>query len=65
MYLEDNKEIEDMLNVTFKSTYQVKQGRKMVAKTSEWVEQIQDEASARLRAMALNWQIVNIEVVNG
>lgn len=54
-----------MLNVTFKSTYQVKQGRKMVAKTSEWVEQIQDEASARLRAMALNWQIVNIEVVNG
>lgn len=50
-----------MLKVTFRKTYQVKDGRKMVSKTSEWTEEIKTEADAKLRAMALNWEIVCIE----
>ena len=54
-----------MLKVTFKKTYQVKEGRKMAFKTSQWEELIKNEADAKLRAMALNWEIVKMEVVNG
>lgn len=52
-----------MIKVTFRSEYKVKQGRKMVYKISEWTEEIKTEADAKLRAMALNWQIVKIEAV--
>lgn len=50
-----------MFKVTFKKSYQTKEGRKWVTKTSEWVESIKTEADAKLRAMALNWEIVEIE----
>lgn len=53
-----------MLKVTYKKTYQVKEGRKMVNKTSQWEEFIKTEADAKLRAMALNWEIVKVEVTN-
>jgi hypothetical protein len=52
-----------MVQVTYRSAYKVKQGRKTIQKVSEWTEQAPDEASAKLRAMALNWQIVKMEVV--
>jgi hypothetical protein len=54
-----------MLKVTFQSQYQTKQGRKKVTKISQWEEIIKTEADAKLRAMALNWQIIKIEVLNG
>lgn len=50
-----------MFKVTFKASYKVKQGRKWVSKTSEWVEVIKTESDARLRALALNWEIIKIE----
>jgi hypothetical protein len=50
-----------MLTVTFKAEYPIKEGRKWVKKASVWTEQIKDAESAKLRAMALNWQIVKIE----
>lgn len=50
-----------MVKVTYRSAYQVKQGRKMVQKVSEWTETAPDAAAAKLRAMALNWQIVKME----
>ena len=49
-----------MLRVIFRSTYKVKQGRKWVEKSSTWEEYIKDENSAKLRALALNWEIVEI-----
>ncbi|MEM4360297.1 MAG: hypothetical protein QXT45_07175 [Candidatus Bilamarchaeaceae archaeon] len=52
-----------MFRVTFKKTYQVKNGRKLVTKTAQWNETIKIEADARLRAMALNWEIVKIEPI--
>lgn len=52
-----------MLKVTFKAVYKVKIGRKYVEKTSTWTEDIKDEGSARLRAMALNLEIVSMETV--
>ena len=52
-----------MINVTFKAVYKVKQGRKMVDKVSEFMETHKSESDAKLRAMALNWQIVKIEQV--
>lgn len=52
-----------MFKVTFKKSYQVKEGRKWVTKVSEWNETIKTEADARLRAMALNWEIVKIEPI--
>lgn len=52
-----------MVKVTYRSSYKVKQGRKWVDKVSEWQESIKDESSAKLRAMALNWQIVKMEAV--
>lgn len=52
-----------MLKVTFFKKYQIKEGRKMVQRESTWTEEIKDEASARLRAMALNWTIVSMELV--
>lgn len=51
-----------MFKVTFKSTCKVKEGRKWVLKSFEWVEFIKTESDAKLRAMALNWQIVRIEI---
>lgn len=51
------------MKVTYRATYKVKQGRKMVEKVSEWTEEIKTEADARLRALALNWQIVKLETV--
>jgi hypothetical protein len=54
-----------MLKVTFSTQYKVKEKRKWVEKTSYIVENIKDESSARLRAMALNWSIVKIETANG
>lgn len=53
-----------MLKVTFKKSYQIKEGRKWVTKTSQWVEGIKTEADAKLRAMALNWEIVKMETCN-
>lgn len=53
-----------MLRVTFKASYQVKEGRKWIAKVSEWNELIKTETDARLRAMALNWVIVKIETIH-
>lgn len=50
-----------MIKVTFRATYQRKEGRKWVTKVSEWAETVKTEADARLRAMALNWEIVKIE----
>jgi hypothetical protein len=50
-----------MIKVTFKKSYQIKEGRKWVIKVSEWEEVIKTEADAKLRAMALNWEIVKIE----
>lgn len=50
-----------MLKVTFKATYPAKEGRKWVTKASTWVELIKTEADARLRALALNWEIIKIE----
>ena len=52
-----------MLKVTYKKSYQVKEGRKWITKVSEWDETIKTEADAKLRAMALNWEIVKMEVV--
>lgn len=52
-----------MLKVTYRAQYPVKQGRKMVQKVSEWTEYVKTEADAKLRAMALNWEIVKLEVV--
>jgi hypothetical protein len=52
-----------MIKVTYKSNYKVKEGRKWVEKTSQWDEVIKTEADARLRALALNWQIVKVESV--
>jgi hypothetical protein len=53
-----------MLKVTFESSYKVKEGRKWVNKTSQWDEFIKDEEDAKLRALALNWQIVKMEKVH-
>lgn len=50
-----------MLQVTFKSSYKVKEKGKWVNKTSEWDEFIKTESLAKLRAMALNWEIVKIK----
>ena len=50
-----------MFIVTFKSNYKVKEGRKWVNKTSTWDERIKTEDDAKLRAMALNWQIIKME----
>ena len=50
-----------MFKVTFRSEYQVKQGRKWVTKIPEWTENIKSESDAKLRAMALNWLIIRIE----
>lgn len=52
-----------MLKVTFKKQYKVKEGRKWVLKVSQWDETIKTEDDARLRAMALNWEIVTMEAV--
>ena len=49
------------MKITFKKTYQVKEGRKKVLKTSEWTEEIKTLLDAQLRAMALNWEIVKVE----
>jgi len=35
----------------------------MVQKVSEWTEYVKTESDAKLRAMALNWEIVKLEVV--
>lgn len=53
-----------MLKITFESSYKVKEDRKWVKKTSQWDELIKDEASARLRALALNWTIIKIEKIH-
>lgn len=62
-----------MLKVTYKSSFKVKEGRKWVEKGSQWDEVIEQssqfptiesmKAGAKLRALALNWQIVKMEVV--
>lgn len=51
-----------MIKVTFGATYRVKEGKRWVEKTSQWVETIDNEASAKLRALALNWYIIKIEL---
>ena len=53
-----------MIKVTFESNYKVKEGRKWVDKTSQWNELIKTESDAKLRALALNWQIVKMEKVH-
>lgn len=52
-----------MLKVTFETRYKVKQGHKMVEKRSTIVEDHKNEADARLRALALNWTVVSVEVL--
>ena len=49
-----------MFKVTFKSSYQIKEGKKWVTKTSQWEELVKSEVDARIRALALSWLIVNI-----
>ena len=49
--------------MTFKAVYKVKRGRKMIETVSEFMEMHKNESDAKLRAMALNWQIVKIEQV--
>ncbi len=53
-----------MLVVTYQAETPVKQGRKWINKTQQWKEIIATEDAAKLRALALNWTIVSIEVVN-
>lgn len=55
---------DQILKVTFQSNYKVREGRKWVDKTSQWDELIKTESDARLRALALNWQIVKMEKVH-
>lgn len=50
-----------MKRVTFKKVWTKKEGRKLVTVISEWTEEVKTEADAKLRAMALNWDIVKIE----
>lgn len=53
-----------MFIVTFEANYKVKEGRKWVNKTSTWDERIKTEDDAKLRAMALNWQIIKMEKIH-
>lgn len=53
-----------MFKVIFKTTYKVKEGRVWVQKHSTFEEIVKSEADAKLRAMALNWQIVQIVKLN-
>lgn len=52
-----------MIKVTFRKIYQIKEGRKIITKESQWSENIKNESDARLRAMALGWEIVKMENV--
>ena len=47
------------LKVTYKAVYKV--GKQ--TKVSQWTEMHASEFDAKLRAQALNWEIVSIEVV--
>ena len=51
------------IKVTFKSVYKAKEGRKWVQKESLIVETMSAVADYKLRALALNWQIVSVEVL--
>lgn len=51
-----------MVKVTFKAECEVKEGRKWVKKSFEFTETHKTEVDARLRALALNWHIVSVEV---
>lgn len=51
------------IKVTFKSNYKTKEGRKWVEKTSTIVETMDANADYKLRALALNWQVVSVEAV--
>ncbi len=52
-----------MKKVIFKSVAKVKQGRKMVSKIFEIIEHTDaSDDMIKLRAMALNWQLISIEV---
>lgn len=53
----------NMLKVTFRGECQVKLLGKWVKRSFRWDELVKDEGSARLRARALNWDIVNMEKV--
>ena len=53
-----------MFKVTFQSNYKIKESRKWANKTSQWDEIIKTEGDARLRALALNWQIIKMEKIN-
>jgi hypothetical protein len=51
-----------MKKVIFKSVAKVKEGRKMIQKVFEIIEYTEaDDAAIRLRAMAMNWQLISIE----
>lgn len=49
-----------MITFTFKSVYKVKQGRKMVEKSSTWDADFKSEFDGRLIASAMNWTILAI-----
>lgn len=51
-----------VVKVVFKAECEVKEGRKWVKKSFEFTETHKTEADARLRALALNWHIVSVEV---
>ncbi|MEZ0208842.1 MAG: hypothetical protein ACAH17_01540 [Candidatus Paceibacterota bacterium] len=53
--------MDKQIKVTFKSVYKAKEGRKWVEKTSLIVETMNATADYKLRAMALNWQVVSVE----
>lgn len=54
-----------MIKVTYKAEYPVKEGRKWITKTNQWEEVIKTESDAKLRALALGWQIVKIDPTEG
>jgi hypothetical protein len=51
------------IKVTFKTNFKIKEGRKWISKSSEIVEIMASDADYRLRALALNWEVVKVEAL--
>jgi len=49
------------IKVTFRVNTKFKENRKWVNKVIEFNEEHKNESEAKLRALALNWQIIKIE----
>ncbi len=50
-----------MIEVTFSARCKIKEGRKLTERFFTWTELHKTESDARLRALALNWEIVKIQ----